>query len=354
MRHGAETSLPVEPQGLSTFLAEVGDAAERAAQATGGFQDVFCRLAGYVVRLRFAGPALVPLLAPALAHVRTRPVDLPALTVRLWDSESTATPLPRTPWGADAHRDAGRVHIWIDGSLNGIFWSHSFSMYQLQASEAIYWSRTPSDIDYSDTGSPLRTILQLWLSTRHSQIAHSGAVGDSAGCVLIVGDGGAGKSSTVLACIPSGLRILGDDYCILGPEERPTVHTLYSSAKVHVDTLARLPFLEPMVANPDRARDVKALCFLGDHIPDKLLERAALRAILIPRVTGRRETSAGPAPPGAALAALAPSTLLQLPGSDQATLGRLARAVRAVPCHYLDVGTDPVGIPVAIESLLRA
>jgi hypothetical protein len=271
----------------------------------------------------------------------------------MFDSASTGTDPPGPPWDpGEVFRDSGRVKASIDGHLNGDFAASTFSIYRPRRDHGLYWIRAADDIDTSETGSPLLTILHLWLSTRGVQVAHAGAVGDPEGCVMVVGTGGVGKSSTTLACLPSDLGILGEDYCLLGPEDTPVVHTLYSSAKANADTIERLPFLGPMVSNPNREANEKALCLLADHVPDKLVARSPLRAVAIPRITGRRETATSQASPAAALAALAPSTLFQLRGATGEALARLARAVRAVPCHYLDVGTDPEGIPAAIRSLM--
>jgi hypothetical protein len=250
-------------------------------------------------------------------------------------------------------RDSGRVQASVGGRLCGVFESDRFSLYQPWREEGLYFVRA-ADHMQEVIGSPLLTLLHLWLTTRDIQVVHGGAVGDSAGCVLIVGRGGVGKSSTALACLTSDLGLLGDDYCLLGPEEVPTVHTLYSSAKVSADSLARLPFLQPMVSNVDRPATEKALCLLADHVPGRLIGRSPLRAVVIPRVTGRRETHISKTTAAAALAALAPSTLWQLLGADRTTLARLARTVQAVPCHHLDVGTDPAGIPAALRPLLGA
>lgn len=345
---------PAEPDGLLALFDDLEGTAERAAAAVGGFEDVYFRIAGLVVRISFAGSALVPRLAPSLAHLRTAPVDVPALTVRLFDSQSTGTGLPQLPWGDDAYRDDGRVHTRVADELVGVFEPRTFSICRPETGRGLYWIRSAGDVHYAETGSPLLRILNLWLSRRGFQLAHGGAVGDRDGCVLVVGTGGVGKSSTTLACLESDLGLLGDDYCLLGPEDPPVVHTLYSVAKTHADTLTRLPFLAPMVANPERPPTDKALCYLNEHVPEKLLESSPLRAVAVPRITGKRDTTWAPAPAAAALAALAPSTLLQLAGADSSTFARLGRAVRRVPCHYLDVGTDPGQIPAAIRSLLRS
>src|SRR5215210_6447856 len=78
------------------YFAAVHDTFRRAGQTVGGFVDRFYLIGGYPIRLRFAGPALMPRITPALEHleVPVLPTEL-ALTVCLWDSASTAaTPPP--------------------------------------------------------------------------------------------------------------------------------------------------------------------------------------------------------------------------------------------------------------------
>ena len=79
---------------------------------------------------------------------------------------------------------------------------------------------------------------------------------------------------------------------------------------------------------------------------------APLRAIAVPRISGTVETTYQPINGGQALAALAPSTMIQLPGTGPATMAALSGAARAVPCFRLDVGTDPAGVPAALERIL--
>jgi hypothetical protein len=350
----AEQGLTPAPAGLSDYIDLAGAAADRAAAAVGGYEDRFYELAGLTLRLRFAGPALIPRLAPALAHLSSAPVELAALTVRLFDTASAGVAPPPAPWGAEVFDDFVRVEASIDGAFAGAFHPGTFVVYRPRHDQALYWVEAPEDVLVAETGSPFQGILHLWLATRGVQVAHGAAVGGPDGCVMIVGHGGAGKSSTALACLDAGLGLIGEDYCLLTGGEPPTVHSLYSSAKANAATLERLPFLAPMVSNPDRTAGEKALCLLAEHVPDRLVRAAPLRAIAIPRITPGSETTVEPASPAAALAALAPSTLLQLRGTDGAALTRLARAVRSVPCHHLNLGSDPAGVAMACRSLLTA
>jgi hypothetical protein len=52
------------------------------------------------------------------------------------------------------------------------------------------------------------------------------------------------------------------------------------------------------------------------------------------------------------LAALAPSTIFQLPRAGNEAFQFLAAFIRQLPCFSLEVGTDLSGIPPVIEELL--
>jgi len=55
---------------------------------------------------------------------------------------------------------------------------------------------------------------------------------------------------------------------------------------------------------------------------------------------------------GAALKALAPSTILQLPGAGQKALRSIAKLLKQVPCYVLELGIDQERIPGVILDLL--
>jgi hypothetical protein len=66
-----------------------------------------------------------------------------------------------------------------------------------------------------------------------------------------------------------------------------------------------------------------------------------------------QETTIEPSSPMAALRALAPSTLLQLPGEGRETMTRLSALVRRVPAYTLNAGTHMGGIAQNVEALLK-
>ncbi len=194
----------------------------------------------------------------------------------------------------------------------------------------------------------MRALFHWIMEDRSRALVHAAAVGRPHGGLLIVGRGGSGKSTTALACVGRGLRYLSDDYCIVEPgDPAPRAHSLYSSAKLHHEQLRRLPHLAGWVADghPDgtdaSAAEEKALLFVADHVPDDdLIETFAIRAVVVPTITGRATTTFGPTSAGAALGALAPSSVLQAPGGGAQALALLAGLVRSRPSIELRLGTD--------------
>jgi hypothetical protein len=92
--------------------------------------------------------------------------------------------------------------------------------------------------------------------------------------------------------------------------------------------------------------------FLHEHAPDRLLLEAPLRAIVIPRVVDAAASSLHRVAPMAALKALAPTTMFQLPGSAGEAMVLLARLVKTLPCYRLDAGSEIAASPKLLRELL--
>jgi hypothetical protein len=263
--------------------------------------------------------------------------------------------MPPPPWEMDAYRAQGKVEGFFGDGLFALVQpgSESLTVLDAERGRGWYWVRSSESLGTFERAAPLRTLLHLWLTGRGVGVVHAGAVGTPEGCLLLAGPTAAGKSTTALSAPRSGLRVLADDSCLLRFEPEPVAHSLYSSAKATDATLAHLPVLAPRVANPDREPWEKALLFLDEWTPEWLLAAAPVRGVVLPRVTGEPETRVAPISPMAALAALAPSTLLQMPGSGETELRRLGELVRTVSCHRLEAGSDPDGVASALADLLE-
>ena len=94
------------------------------------------------------------------------------------------------------------------------------------------------------------------------------------------------------------------------------------------------------------------MLFLHRHRPESLSAGLPVRAIVLPRVTGRPHTEVAAATGHDALAAIAPTTMYQLPGALPELFAKVSRLTRAVPCYWLDAGTELSEIPVVVDELL--
>ena len=348
------------------FFQAVYEGFHRAAKAVQGPVDYFYNIAGHTICLRFAGMALVPQLTPAVAHLEAEPVLKPALTICLWDTASTHTGMPllvsslihflRLRWwelldsrriikGYNDHRIRSAFHLGPD----------ILSLLDMQQNLALYWVMDASQVPYYERGSPLQTILNWWAATHGHQYVHAGAVGTEAGGLLLAGKGGCGKSTAALACLDSHLKYASDDYSLVSIDPVPRVYSLYNTAKLKgIEDIQRFPLLAPMISNVDRLNEEKAMLFLHEHRPEKIVSGFPLRAILLPLFTGKPETKLHPAKSVAALRALAPSTILQLPGAGQGAFRLMSDLVKQLPCYILETGTEIARIPEVIVSLLNS
>jgi hypothetical protein len=345
----AAASRPVE------YFQSVYELFDRAARAVGGFAERNYSIGGYTISLRFAGLALVPSITQALDHLRIDRESEPALTICIWDSASTGQKMLPPPWGADDLLARGVVQGYNDDRIYTAFQygSSAVSLLDTARNLGIFWVPEADDLEYWEKGAPLRTILHWWFSNHDRQLVHGAAIGNLRSGVFIGGKGGSGKSTTALACLDSQLLYAGDDYALLGLDSGPTAYSLYNSAKLDSDHLQRFPHLVPRINNADRLGEEKALLFVNHHYPSKMTTQFLVRAILLPRVTGKSETSLSKTSTASGLRALAPSTIFQLPRAGNETFKFLAGFVMSVPCYNLDLGTDLSKIPAVIEGLLQ-
>lgn len=337
----------------AAFLAGAGSAFAAAAEHAGR-RDVHLDVAGHVVRMGFAGDALVPALLPAVRHLEVpAPAGVPALDVGLFDTGSTGVPMPPPAWGPDAWGAKGEIAGFNDDRVRTVYdpGTEILHVYDVERSAAVYWAPAARTIPWWESSFPLRTILHWWSASSSRQPVHSGAIARGGVGVLVAGPSGSGKSTTTLACLEAGLGYLGDDYVMLDVDA-PTVVSLYSTAKLEPDNLRRFPDLARLVANPDKLDEQKAMLFLHEHRPDQLVRRAPVGAVLLPRIAHTTRTTLAPAPAGAAMSALAPTTLFQLPGYGREVHAKCSRLVRSVPSYWLDIGEDLPGIAGAVGDLL--
>lgn len=321
-------------------------------RATGVEQNL--AVGPWSLRLRLGDAGMARALWPAFAHLPSEARAAPDLTICAWDSASTRTAMPRPPWGRDAYGPRGEI-LGFNGDRYRTVYMHGIggiAIFDRERQLALYWVEDAAAIPYWERSFPFRVIFHWAFRGHPLQPLHAGAVGLPEGGVLITGKSGSGKTTTTLACIDSPLRYAGDDYVLVAIEPSPYVHSLYNSAKLEAHSLRLLPNLAPYVTNPDRQGDDKALIFLHASRPEKLIAGFPIRAVLVPRVSGQRDTRLRPLTGAAAALALAPSTIMHLQGDGPQAFRKIMALSQRVPAYELILGTEMTQIPEVIAAAI--
>lgn len=313
------------------------------------------QIANSNVRLVFAGESLVPLLTPALEHLRIPEIDSPGLTLCIWDSDSTFTKMVPPPcdresftdrgdiWGFNSCRIKTAFH-WIECSVN--LMDHS-------RRTGIFWVQKADTLPYWVHASPLRTLFHWWMERNGCQLLHAAAVGTEDGAVLITGKGGIGKSTTALSCLQEGLYYIADDYLIVAMEPEPIVYTLYSTAKLNADHIQNFPELSNLVQNSEKLDQEKAVMFLYPQFKEQLVTKLSLMAILMPQIADRGDNRLTSLATWRIQRAASFTTMSQLPNAGRHTHDFIGRLSSALPGYTLELGEDLKKIPQTISAFLR-
>jgi hypothetical protein len=326
------------------------------AVANAGCVERHLVIAGRSVMLRFAGPALLSPVLGALEHAAGPPAAVPALVVNLFDNVSTGGAFDP---GLDRERfvdesgENGAQWLMTSDRVQAGFHGVSGVLSVLDRAErrAYWWVRDASDVAWFEQAAPLRALFHWWLQTCGVQLLHAAAIETPHGALLLAGKGGSGKSTSALACATAGLGYIADDYCLLDDAGAPTVFSLFSSAKVPPATAARFPSLVAELARGRTLEAPKTVYFLASHPSVRVVGDGRVRALVFPRVSGRGEVALAPMSSAQAFAALAPSTIFQLPGAQRTDASRIAALVRRVPAFVAEVGPDLATIPSALVGL---
>jgi hypothetical protein len=146
---------------------------------------------------------------------------------------------------------------------------------------------------------------------------------------------------------------VSDDY-LVADVNTPTAHSLYGTAKLEPENLHRFPSLVALVRNAERLDAEKAIVDLYPDRSERLALSLPLRAMVLPRVTGRRGSRIEPGSPAEALRVLVTTTSFHLPGYAREVMDKASRLVRALPCYRLEAGTDLDRIAAAVAAIARS
>jgi hypothetical protein len=317
--------------------------------------------------LHFCDGALEELLYPALAHQKLREERTePNFKILAWDSLHSGVPMWSPPWTTGDYLSRGEIAGYNDERFRVVFNLDSgvLSFYDADRQIGLWWTQDFAQLPLYERAAPFLLLFHWWHALRRegSFLLHAAAIGTkNGGALLLAGRSGSGKSTTALASLlDHEWFYVADDYCVIRAEaEGATVHSLYCSAKLDAKMLANFPSLSHSVSSPDGWRDPQGKILLDLHrfFPNRLRKEFALRAILLPRVPKERIGSGPnrfiPVGSGAAVRALAPSTLFQLPGAGPNNFRMIAVLTNRLPCFQLELGREVAGVPQSLHKFMK-
>lgn len=321
------------------YFAAIARASEVAMGAASQPQRQVFRIAGLAVDLEADGDAMFAAVSDAFSHL-PRSQQGHDLTITAWSSDGTGCPLPPPP--------SREVEVALRGELPAVdggrfrFSFHAYSRTlmaaDVAAGRAYVISQSGSGQRGFERASPLRAPLSWLLPPRGRLVVHGAAVASGGGAALLIGRGGAGKSTLAATALQAGWDFLGDDLVALSTAGETDVYSLYCTAKVRWTSPFGLP---SSTAVPEwHEADVKRIHRLDRHYRPQMRERASLAAVvLVDRA--QQSPSLTALSTAEATATLAATTHLLLPGAGVELVTGLATALRSVPCWRFDPGTAP-------------
>jgi hypothetical protein len=338
---------------IVAFVNRMLDSFERAADDK-ALRRYRHRVGRRILEERHLGPGLEGLIRPAFGHMPLLDDAPPDLTIYCCELESTGFDPGPMPWHRDVVGPQGEIVSLAGTNLRASWDPEGRTVQVIDHRRRAGFVLVESHRYFRswERGFPLRNILHWWAASTSGQLIHAGALGRPDGGVLLLGAGGAGKSTTTLASLGSALRIAGDDFNLVDTAEPVTVHSLYSGAKLADAARSRFPDLAGRLGEPDGRIEEKSLYFLDRMDPRALIEQFPLKALLALEVADAPDTHIAPIPAAAALQACAPNTMFLLPGDREVSFRKLARLTRSRPCYRLMLGRDLEQIPLRIGELL--
>ncbi len=313
-------------------------------------------LAGRGVVLRIVGDRLAERVTPALGHLADPGTEAvrTELRVDLWDeAETDVAPdidLRPDPLGVSSQYDAS-----TDGRFVTSVLQFSQSCIDRKAAHIVGAVQDARRMTLYEVGRPLHVPLSLWFTDRLTPLVHAGFVADRDAGVLLIGESGAGKTTSTLACLQSGWGYLSDDLVALEIRDDGTAwgHSVYASAFVDGGTIARVGSVSGMLVDGAYPYEDKQLLILPAGADGPLRMRARIRAVALLRISTTPATRFRRLRQGEALLEMLRDGLqIGVLHPGRTGLQCLADLVERVPVYRVDVGTEVAGIPAALRTML--
>lgn len=341
-------------------LVSVSQQAKRSTPTT----VLRLQVADRVVGLHIVGRTLQAMIAPALAHLeQAGAAQAPDITFYLWDGAETGVCPPPPPFAPQEYRRYGQRAIAHSGSLSLMHapWAGMLYAYDRSTRQGNFWCRDASQLSIYERAAPVQILFHWALREYGWQVVHAAAMGTDTGGALLVGNTGAGKSTTALALLEQcnghtpALRYLSDDKCLVRLTPQVEAFALFNSAKLKADMIERFPTFHSLIQGwDDSYKAGKGLAFLHPTYAGRMIQRFPVRVLVMPFISHGQQPRLTPARGPEVFRVLGPSTVIWLPGAEADNYRFTADLARTLPCYALDLALEPARNSAAIQELLES
>ena len=315
-------------------------------------------IAGIPIRLQATDPYLLTAFSAALEHHRARTAT-PQAVIRVWSSSATGIQRPAMP-EAIRERVIARCSDLAPGERYFVDFDPTGRMLTVIDPIMARVDVCLSSIDHLpdwERAAPLRSALSWILRQQDIHLLHSAAVAEDGAGALLLGAGGAGKSTAALRCQQAGMDFLGDDICAVQASPTPRVFNVYGTAKTVWSDLEKFQDLHTLLIS--QANSLKAIYALNQAPFSRIGTNSELRVLLLldrsqPAGTVSRANLKGAwFRPAKAVAIAASTTASFVPGSCRPMLSALADIARRLPVLSISLGEEPQRAAALVRRAIR-
>ncbi|MEX0405910.1 hypothetical protein ABGN05_09580 [Aquibium sp. LZ166] len=334
---------PLQERAPVDFIRAILKRAADAAKASAGRS---LRLGPVATRLHEISGGGNDLVDRILRAAKAPEAGVPAARMTLIVSVGTDSPLgppPATwPFSIDSRASFQRT-VWSpqDGvALTSDEQTGVWNLMDLREHIGLLWIADPRLIPSWEYGAPLRHHLHWVALQSGASLVHAAAFLSPGGGILLSGPGGSGKSTTSVAALAAGWKILSEDLCWADASGAGiTVRCTYSSLKVAAQSRSSFAFVDEIVRGHDHEEFEKTLVYLDGDVARTAAER--MKGIFCLSGAFASKTTIRPCSKAVAFQLVAPSTLFLMRTSAMETVSVLRKLIDRLPVFHITLGADP-------------
>ena len=339
--------------GSESYFASLRDVSESVMSHDTSRYSSYLRVADVPCAIRVNDPGLLAALTDGLSDVAPYGTSNDrGLRITGWACDVADLPLPPPPEGGAEVALRGELPA-VDGQrYRFAFFAHSRTLMaaDVLAGECIIITESSHAFTGFDRASPMRGPLSWLLLPRGRVLVHAGAVAKAGKAALLIGPGGAGKSTLATWAVQHGWEYIGDDLVAVSNAGNFRVYSLYSTAKLAQATPYPLP--DTAYERDWQEWGAKKIYRLDREFTHSIVASAKLVAVVL---IDRDGDKAGlqRLSPAVATQVVAATTHTLLPGAGPEVLQTLAAATRSTPCWRLNPGAEPETALNLLETTLE-